>query len=383
MRPGPRGGALGACLVACALAPGASASRRGWRLPLPLLPYPGNRTAEWTAVAREAGDLFNGVHRINASIEVTGHIWMYPRQSQYYHQAIAQLPPGAQMCEVGFGSGLSTLGYLRANPTLRLLTFDLWDDTQGRFGYDPVMHQRKVYAEGQLLRHFRDRWTLVKGNSYSGIPRYFLDHPEVRCDVVHIDGNHTRGGVLTDLVFFQPLVPARHFVLMDDLQYRDIQGALRDFHSAGGLQDGVCFHTDRRDVAFTGRHASRRSRKNWCHFAFKRTWAPDYPFEVLFLRVTGREIPPAVLHMARAAAAAAAAGGDGFAAAARQLRPGAGGTAAPGAAPALPPPQPAEGGGMPLSAVGASLLLCLCTAVATVRRAARPRELRPAPRARE
>eukprot|EP01062_Namystynia_karyoxenos_P063754 TRINITY_DN56556_c0_g1_i1.p1 TRINITY_DN56556_c0_g1~~TRINITY_DN56556_c0_g1_i1.p1 ORF type:complete len:465 (+),score=72.23 TRINITY_DN56556_c0_g1_i1:66-1397(+) len=274
-----------------------------WHLSYPLLPYSGNVSQSWLDVQREAGQLFDRVLYMNVTVEVTGHIWMYPRQAQYYHQVISDLPNGTQMCEAGFGSGLSTLGYLRANRGIRLITFDLWDDTQGRFGFDPVLHQRKVVAEAELLRHFSDRWTLVKGNSFVTIPQFFERNPHVRCDVVHVDGNHTRGGVLTDLAFFQPQVAPSHLVLMDDLQYREIQGALADFSVA--VENATCFRTDRRDLRFTGRLTSKKNRKNWCHFTFRRDWAPDEEFINRFLLVTGRHLPPSVLRMARAAAARA------------------------------------------------------------------------------
>eukprot|EP00756_Hemistasia_phaeocysticola_P066040 Hpha_TRINITY_DN8964_c0_g2::TRINITY_DN8964_c0_g2_i1::g.81004::m.81004 len=301
---------IGAVLIALAAA--AHAGRGGkvrsggggnWHLPYPLLPYNGEITGDWMAIQQEAGRLFDRVLWMNASVEVTGHIWMYPRQAQYYHRIISRLPNGTQMCEAGFGSGLSTLGYLRANPGLKLTTFDLWEDTQGRFGFDPVMHERKKLAEKELLSHFADRWTLVKGNSYETIPAFFERNGHVKCDVVHVDGNHTRGGVLTDLVFFQPQVAPDHLVLMDDLQYRDIQRALGDFSSA--VDDAHCFRTDRRDLRFTGRLTSKKNRKNWCHFTFRRDWSPDEGYLKYFHQITGRDIPPSIVRMAQDQAAKA------------------------------------------------------------------------------
>ncbi|KAJ9472265.1 hypothetical protein DIPPA_56920 [Diplonema papillatum] len=243
----------------------------------------------YRVVRQEAVEVFRQILNVNTSTEVTGHIWMFPQQAMSYHTTVQRHSNYTQICEVGFGCGLSSLGYLRANPTARLLTFDLWNDTLGRFGYDPVMAARKDLAAAYLRREFGDRWQLVKGDSYETIPSYFAKRPELGCDIIHIDGNHTEGGVLTDLLFFQTRARPNHIALIDDLQFHEIQDAFSMMLPA--LSYVACWQTKFRDLAFLGRKASANARKTWCKFRYDLAWSPGATFKARFNDVAGVTIP--------------------------------------------------------------------------------------------
>eukprot|EP01064_Diplonema_japonicum_P014051 TRINITY_DN21573_c0_g1_i1.p1 TRINITY_DN21573_c0_g1~~TRINITY_DN21573_c0_g1_i1.p1 ORF type:complete len:389 (+),score=60.88 TRINITY_DN21573_c0_g1_i1:44-1168(+) len=285
--------AILAALVPAALTrKGSRGGAKKWALrTVPLMYFNGEGVdmKSFTDIKHEARELFGRVLNMNRTVEVTGHIWMFPNQAQYYHKIVQAEKRGSTLCEVGFGSGLSSLGYLRSNPDIKLLTFDLWDDTMGRFGFDPVMHKRKELAADYLKSQFGDRWTLVKGDSYRTIPQYFLDNPSVMCDIIHVDGNHTRGGVLTDLVFFQTRAKRQHQVLIDDLQFVDVQNALLDAWKTIGFAN--CYKTLHRDLSFVGRKTNKHASKYWCRLMYNTSFEPDAEFKQNFLKVSGLPLP--------------------------------------------------------------------------------------------
>ena len=216
---------------------------------------------------------------------------MFPDQASYYQHQISQMPQGGQMCEVGFGSGLSSLGYLRSNPNITLLTFDLWEDSQGRFGQDPYLKIRKEVGAEHLRSNFGDRWKLIKGDSRISIPEFVKQNPRYACDTIHIDGDHTRSGALVDLVFFQTLAKPLHTVLIDDLQFDVIQKAVQDFYS--GLRQMDCYVTNNRDTWFLGRAGKKKATKYWCRLEFDLEWSVqrDPAFLGHFKEVTGMDLP--------------------------------------------------------------------------------------------
>eukprot|EP00754_Rhynchopus_humris_P026243 Rhum_TRINITY_DN15003_c2_g5::Rhum_TRINITY_DN15003_c2_g5_i2::g.133085::m.133085 len=247
-------------------------------------------------VKAEARGLFGRLFDLNASVEVTGHIWMFPDQASFYQRQVQDMLPGQRLCEVGFGSGLSSLGYLRSNPNISLLTFDLWEDKRARWGDgDEYLKRRKEMGYEHLMKFFSNRWTLVKGDAKVTIPRYAAMHGNTMCDVIHIDGEHTRGGILSDLMYFQTLAKPLHTVLVDDLQFDDLQKGLRDFNDAIRLMD--CYTTDKRDVKFTGPGRRKKSTKWWCRLEYNVSWSaetspgfPDY-----FTTLTNRTIPDVIM----------------------------------------------------------------------------------------
>ena len=276
----------------------ASAARRKWRFNAPLKKWTwdGVDNELFGRVKAEARGLFGQLYDLNASVEVTGHIWMFPDQASFYQRQVQDMLPGQRLCEVGFGSGLSSLGYLRSNPNISLLTFDLWEDRKARWGDgDEYLKLRKEMGYAHLMKHFSDRWTLVKGDAKQTIPRYAATHGDTMCDVIHIDGEHTRGGILSDLMYFQTLANPLHTVLVDDLQFDDLQKGLRDFSDAIRMMD--CYTTEKRDVKFTGHGRKRKSTKWWCRLEYNVSWSaetsPGFPH--YFTSLTNRKIPEVIM----------------------------------------------------------------------------------------
>jgi hypothetical protein len=108
------------------------------------------------------------------------------------------------ICETGFNAGHSSLIWLLANPTAKVYSFDL-----GQYAYTTA-------SAAFLKSKFPDRFTLTVGNSVETLPKFVLDHPDVRCDLAVVDGGHTTEVASADLLNMQALSSSVGRVVVDD-----------------------------------------------------------------------------------------------------------------------------------------------------------------------
>eukprot|EP01062_Namystynia_karyoxenos_P017002 TRINITY_DN16253_c0_g1_i2.p1 TRINITY_DN16253_c0_g1~~TRINITY_DN16253_c0_g1_i2.p1 ORF type:complete len:402 (+),score=80.01 TRINITY_DN16253_c0_g1_i2:59-1207(+) len=307
-----------AALVVCLPLMAAARYRRRdiW---LPMGPYAGNNSANWRQVRDGVQLLYRELLAAAPDTPLVGNIWQYPAQTQHYIALAESVAAAgrsekrtARICETGFGSGLSTLGWLLADSSTTVTTFDWFGDPADgneHFG------RRKRLGAASLRRSFGQRWRLVEGDSRVTVPAAVRGG--LQCDLFHIDGAHVRGGVLADLRHMRPAARgAGNVVLLDDMHFREIQKGMEDFRSVRGVQLDVCHTTRARDPFFTFPGKKLSKKKVWCAGRFPLQWRPPAGWEAFFESVAGVTA-------------------DG-----RALRPAAGAPAPP--TPSPPPPPPAE-----------------------------------------
>lgn len=107
------------------------------------------------------------------------------------------------VCETGFNAGDSALRFL-AQSNKTLYEFDL-----GRYDYS------KVAAEFMQL-HFPDRFHITWGDSTKSLPDFHKANPDVKCDLVIVDGGHSYDVALADLVNFKSMAADKHVLYLDD-----------------------------------------------------------------------------------------------------------------------------------------------------------------------
>jgi len=134
---------------------------------------------------------------------VEGYVTQEPTEVHSYIE-LAREDFVHTICETGFNAGQSALIWLLSNPTAKLYSFDL-----GQYGYTHA-------AAGFLQKKFPDRFTFVAGNSMETLPRFIVDHPEVRCDLAIVDGGHTTDVATSDLVNFAAMASPVNRVVVDD-----------------------------------------------------------------------------------------------------------------------------------------------------------------------
>ena len=80
---------------------------------------------------------------------------------------------------------------------------------------------------------FPGRIDLVYGNSLQSAPRFLASHPNFRCDLLSIDGDHTLEYVFGDWRNFKSrLNPERHLILFDDINHHHPIFAARRFRDS-------------------------------------------------------------------------------------------------------------------------------------------------------
>jgi len=107
------------------------------------------------------------------------------------------------ICEIGFNTGHSSY-MLTSNQKARVVSFDI-----GRHPYT-----RKV-AE-LFAKRYGHRFTLAFGDSRITVPEFHRTHPDVTCDLMLVDGGHTRDIALSDLSNFRRMASERNILVFDD-----------------------------------------------------------------------------------------------------------------------------------------------------------------------
>eukprot|EP00434_Breviolum_minutum_P007551 symbB.v1.2.006665.t1/scaffold372.1/size218212/17 len=138
-------------------------------------------------------------------------------------------PTVKNICEVGFNAGHSTAIYLNANPEAKVFSFDI-----GQFPY--------TRGNSKLMKSlFPERFEYISGPSAETVKAFGEERPDVRCDVISVDGDHSTEGTLADLENFRKLASCRNWVLMDDAGWNSTNSAWQKAKDAGILTQVECF----------------------------------------------------------------------------------------------------------------------------------------------
>jgi predicted O-methyltransferase YrrM len=119
--------------------------------------------------------------------------------------SLVQRTGAGLVAEIGFNAGLSSCAFLNADPVTRVVSFDLNE------------HAYVKVAKALIDKRFPGRHTLISGDSRATVPEFKRRHPDVRFDVVFIDGGHDYAVAQADIANMQPLCTNETVVIMDDL----------------------------------------------------------------------------------------------------------------------------------------------------------------------
>lgn len=121
--------------------------------------------------------------------------------------AMAADPQIKTICETGFNSGHGTLRWLLySDPQAVVYTFDL--------GQHPYSRPAATW----LQETFPGRLYVTWGDSTQTLPAFHKQHPQVKCNLVFVDGGHSNAVAVADLQNFMHMAdPAHNVILMDDV----------------------------------------------------------------------------------------------------------------------------------------------------------------------
>eukprot|EP00929_Paragymnodinium_shiwhaense_P052694 TRINITY_DN2639_c0_g1_i2.p1 TRINITY_DN2639_c0_g1~~TRINITY_DN2639_c0_g1_i2.p1 ORF type:complete len:361 (+),score=58.12 TRINITY_DN2639_c0_g1_i2:131-1213(+) len=108
------------------------------------------------------------------------------------------------ICETGFNAGHSALRFLSQSVKSHIYEFDLGEHAYGKI------------AEQFLTGRFPGRLTVTWGSSVETLPKFAMSNPDVKCDLVIVDGDHAYATAIADLVHFAPMASPHHILTIDD-----------------------------------------------------------------------------------------------------------------------------------------------------------------------
>jgi predicted O-methyltransferase YrrM len=126
-------------------------------------------------------------------------------EQQDYLRSLAGQPDVRLIGEIGFNAGFSTLSFLTASPSLRVVSFDI--------GHHEVVGHAKEFID----EHYPGRHELIIGDSKVTILEYRDRHPNLSFDLVFIDGGHDFNTVSSDIANLRFMCHPGTGVVVDDL----------------------------------------------------------------------------------------------------------------------------------------------------------------------
>lgn len=133
-----------------------------------------------------------------------GHSAQFIQQQFFLTSLLRNLPGPNTVCETGFNVGHSSLLWMASDPNATLYSFDL-----GQWIYSNTAREFvKKYAQG--------RATVTFGDSTKTVPAFAEAHPEVSCNLIFVDGGHTKEIAFEDIKNFEAMANENFNVLVVD-----------------------------------------------------------------------------------------------------------------------------------------------------------------------
>lgn len=118
---------------------------------------------------------------------------------------LAADPQNKVICEIGFNVGHTSLRWLTKSQA-HVYSFDLGD-----------RHDVQAAGAGYVQENFPGRFNITWGDSGTTVPDFIQANPDIKCNVLFIDGGHEFHQASTDIANFAKLAdPGHHVVMADD-----------------------------------------------------------------------------------------------------------------------------------------------------------------------
>jgi len=179
------------------------------------------------------------------------HLYAH-RKTKFMYDILAKIPqdPAPNVCELGFMAGHSATLFLETLPTAIMYSFDLDDNP-----WSPTNLKHIVETYGAHRFHH------YAGDSLQTIPKMATLHPNVRCDVLMIDGSKNGPHRYLDMMLFKKIAAPNAILFLDEVNtydcvtakakyddcnlgdYAQLSLVYNDLSRAGLLEVGDCITT--------------------------------------------------------------------------------------------------------------------------------------------
>jgi len=163
------------------------------------------------ALQQETGDVDSALRELNNVVTSaagndmegnTGEESVKTEQTQYMRWA-SELKANQAYCETGFNGGHSALVFIHLS-SAKVYEFDL-----GAHSYSKAAHD---FLDSKYPGRLHMTW----GDSTQTIPLFSQANPDVKCDLIVVDGGHSDDVALSDLVNFASMAAKGHRLVIDD-----------------------------------------------------------------------------------------------------------------------------------------------------------------------
>ncbi len=136
--------------------------------------------------------------------EMEGHSQQISAQTDTLVKLVSS-PLIHRVFEIGFNAGHSSDTFLRAKPDVSVVSCDI--------------SNRKCVQAGKKYIDitYPSRHTLLIGDSTLVVPQFSKDNPQVKFDIIFIDGGHEYETAMADLLNCKALAHENTIVIMDDV----------------------------------------------------------------------------------------------------------------------------------------------------------------------
>lgn len=174
----------------------------------------------WAEILMFHGDLatddyvryVDGFYRDN--IDKYGDDWRYLDIVNVLYAASKALQPKTYL-EVGVRRGRSVCSVVRGCPTVDVVACDMW-----QANYAGMENPGPKFVEEEVKRHgSKGRIGFVNGDSHVVLPEFFKQRPEMKFDLITIDGDHSEAGAYRDLCDVAPQLRPGGVIVFDDISH--------------------------------------------------------------------------------------------------------------------------------------------------------------------
>jgi predicted O-methyltransferase YrrM len=117
--------------------------------------------------------------------------------------------------EIGVRRGRSAYTVARGCPSVDIYAFDMWMP-----GYAGMENPGPSFVRRELARSgHAGRLEFIDGNSHETVPAFFRSRPELRLDLITVDGDHSEEGAAADLAEVIPRLAPGGILVMDDIAH--------------------------------------------------------------------------------------------------------------------------------------------------------------------
>ena len=149
----------------------------------------------------EVKDLDEFLKDHNGKIE--GHSGLVDMQHRTYHALFCR--NGTSIAEIGFNAGHSAMLMLMSNPSVRVQSFD---------------NARHAYAK-QAFQYLKEKFPnrsleIEWGDSAKTVPLFHAHQPDIKFDIVIVDGGHEFDVAIADMINLRLLSHPNTLLIVDD-----------------------------------------------------------------------------------------------------------------------------------------------------------------------